>query len=687
MNIHKLHPNDVLEFASMCATSRNSLCPSSQAGISILITVFLNAFPLFGGTKNEWKPVDPAQLSMKEPAVEKDAPAEALFWEIEVDDSGRKTVYNNYVRIKVFTQKGAEEQGKKQITYLDSGDVKDIAARTIRPNGAVVEMSESAVLEQKVLKVRKYREKAKSFVLPAVEPGCIIEYRWKEERSTPGYFRINLQMDIPIQAFKCSIKKVPFLAWTTFNFRQFELIPDEEKKGFLSRTVTNVPALKVEPYMPPLDSVRWWVLFYYHDDHDYTSRSEPFGKLVHRAFESRMKVNDDVRRVVRDLTGKDSTTDEKLRLLVEFCRDKIRRVDLDTQCLPAEEVSRFKSNKSPSDTLNQRLGTGTDVNLLFASLATAAGFKSRISMVADRSIMFYGPSSPSDRLIPYLLSAQHVAVFTDKGWRFFDPASVHVPFGMLRWQEEGLNALISDPDTSVIQCTPLSPPEESLIRRKATLNLLQDGTLEGDVRIEAIGHPAAEWREDERPLSLEERERRLSEAVKSRLNTANVSQIRFENLAEADKPYVYSYKIRIPAYAQRTGSRLFLQPAFFQRGIEKTFASNQPRLHPVYFAYAWSEDDSVTIDLPEGFQLDSPDAPNPFAANGIDFSPKLSITKDQRRFIYRRAFSLGAGGVIMFDTKNYPWLKQVFDYVREADDHTVALKQNRPEANKGGSEK
>ena len=86
----------------------------------------------------------------------------------------------------------------------------------------------------------------------------------------------------------------------------------------------------------------------------------------------------------------------------------------------------------------------------------------------------------------------------------------------------------------------------------------------------------------------------------------------------------------------------------------------------------------MTIDLPEGFQLDSPDAPYPFAVmNGIGYSPKISVTKDQRTLIYQRTFSLGGGGVILFDKENYSWLKEVFDYVREADNHDIALKQNR----------
>jgi len=160
------------------------------------------------------------------------------------------------------------------------------------------------------------------------------------------------------------------------------------------------------------------------------------------------------------------------------------------------------------------------------------------------------------------------------------------------------------------------------------------------------------------------------------MSTAEVSQVRFENLAEAEKPYVYSYNIRVPGYAQRTGSRLIFQPGFFERGITPAFASNETRRYHIYFPYPWSEKDSVSIDLPAGFRLDDVESPAPFGA-GKDcvYTPKLSITKDQRTLLFERAFSLGGGGVILFDKERYAVVKDIFNSLHEADNHTVSLKR------------
>ena len=79
---------------------------------------------------DEWKPIDPAELSLKAPIVEKSADAEGLFWEVRIDDSTRDLILNHYIRIKVFTERGRETQSKIDIpfgNFYGQVDIKDIA--------------------------------------------------------------------------------------------------------------------------------------------------------------------------------------------------------------------------------------------------------------------------------------------------------------------------------------------------------------------------------------------------------------------------------------------------------------------------------------------------------------------------------------------------------------------------------
>jgi hypothetical protein len=212
--------------------------------------------------------------------------------------------------------------------------------------------------------------------------------------------------------------------------------------------------------------------------------------------------------------------------------------------------------------------------------------------------------------------------------------------------------------------------------------LNEDGTLEGDVRIEYTGHlgyDKKEYNDDDPP---DKREQYLVEMIKRQMSTAELSNIKIENVTDPVKPFIYSFHIKVPSYAQRTGKRLFLQPAFFQHGIAALFPTSE-RKHPIYFHYPWSEEDMVVIDLPVGYDLDNADSPNSFAIDQIGkYEVNLGITKDHRTLEYRRKFFFGAQERIIFGQDVYPTLKKVFDAVYDADNHTISLKQAAPAASK-----
>src|SRR5580765_2692590 len=128
--------------------------------------------------------------------------------------------------------------------------------------------------------------------------------------------------------------------------------------------------------------------------------------------------------------------------------------------------------------------------------------------------------------------------------------------------------------------------------------------------------------------SPEQREQNLRDQVKKRMSTAELANIKIENITDQFKPSTYSYHVRVPGYAQRTGKRLFLQPGFFEHGIEPLFSSSS-RKFDIYFHYPWSEHDEVWIDLPAGFVLDNADTPAPFGASKVSqYTVRIGTTDD-----------------------------------------------------------
>jgi Domain of Unknown Function with PDB structure (DUF3857) len=136
--------------------------------LAILCLIFV--LPTLVAAVDSWRPIDPTHLALKAPIVEKDADAEALFWEVRLnDDPGGDLIFHHYVRIKVFTDRGRESQSKIDIPFgkISGREIKvsDIAARTIKPDGSIVELKSQDVFERTIAKTSGVKVKVKSFAM------------------------------------------------------------------------------------------------------------------------------------------------------------------------------------------------------------------------------------------------------------------------------------------------------------------------------------------------------------------------------------------------------------------------------------------------------------------------------------------------------------------------------------------
>ena len=651
--------------------------------VCLLTLVSIATVPAAVPFWEDWKPVDPAELSLKSPTVEKEADAEGLFWEVRIDDNpDGNLIFNHYIRVKVFTDRGRESQSKIDLEYgkLYGTEIKiqDIAARTIKPDGSIVELKKDDIFERTIAKTSGLKIKARSFAMPAVEPGCIIEYRWKEVRvrSDANYLRLQFQRDIPVRRVQYLVKPYQYegASFNSITMHGTSSPWVKEKNGFYSTTMTNMPAVQEEARMPPEDQVKTWMLVYYASGDKQPDPAKYWSDVGKRFYESTkglIKPNDEVKQMAAQLIADAKTDDEKLMKLFEFCRTKIKNTSNDAAGLTAEERAKLKDNKNPSDTLKRGMGSSADIDLLFAALATGAGFDARIVLTPDRGDLFFNKELPN----VYFIDPRLIAVNAGGTWKFFNPGYNYLPFGMLRWQTEGQQALITDPKQPVWVDTPMTDHAKSQINRRAKLKLSDDGTLDGEVRIEFTGHFAVERKEQLDEESDTERETAVKDEIKDQISAAQITNVKIENVTDDTKPLVYTFNIRVPGYAQRTGKRLFVQPAFFQYGLKPLFAS-ATRKYAIYFHYPWSEDDQVHIDVPTGYALDNADAPAPFASGKIsEYKPHLAITSDGKTLVYKRAFFFGGAGSVLFPVESYPAVKGYFDQLNKQDSHSIALKQ------------
>lgn len=628
-----------------------------------------------------WREVTPAELAMKTPQVEPDADAEAIFWEVRLDDKKiGKLSYNHYVRVKIFTERGREKFSKFDIPFYKGKKVEDVAARVIKTDGTIINLPLTDIFEREIIRANKVKVKAKSFAVPGIEPGVIVEYQYSEsfKNDSAGGERLSFQRDIPMQRVTYYVRpfKGSTLNFVPFNTTDVRFVEDKDR--FFVGTMTNVPALKTEPYMPPEDEVRRWTLLSYAP---LNIGSQPLGAMVGWSFfanryaglESLMiKKNKTVKKTADEIIVGATSDEEKLRKIYDYVQTQIRNLSYDTS-LTEEQREKIDIDRV-EDIIKEKAGTAFHINLLCGALASAVGLDTSLYYSSNRSEIFFTPEKVSNA---GFLHNAGIAVKTGNDWKYLDPGTPYLGYGDMFWHDQAaFGMLITESGHTWIKPS-LAPIEKSLSKRKGKFKLLEDGTLEGEIRLEYTGSQAINRREEGFRNSDAQREKAMEDEIKQRISTAEVSKLSIENFSNASNPLTYVFNVRVPNYAQKTGKRLFLQPGFFEYGTEAVFSS-ATRVNQIYFPYPWSESDEVEISLPKNFTLDSADAPaaveDPAKIGSLRVA--MSIGRETNILKYQRNFYFGKEGNILFPVNAYKPLKNLFDAFYKADNHTITLKQN-----------
>lgn len=121
----------------------------------------------------DWRPVTSSELAQRTPRVDPAADAEAIFWDVRLEDrvtgSDLSLAMNHYVRIKIFTDRGKEKYSTVEIEEIGKRSISEIAGRTIKPDGTILELKKDSIFDRELAKTRGFKVRGKAFALPNVE--------------------------------------------------------------------------------------------------------------------------------------------------------------------------------------------------------------------------------------------------------------------------------------------------------------------------------------------------------------------------------------------------------------------------------------------------------------------------------------------------------------------------------------
>lgn len=621
----------------------------------------------------KWRPIAAEETAATAPASDREAGGITLLREIAVDQGDFDScTFDYYVRVKIFTPQGVEALNKTEIPFTRDAVLRNLAARVVKPDGRTIDVAEKDFFTREVLRVGREALLVKSFAFAGLEAGDIAEYRYRVRR-TDFVDGMRLYFDDPFPAALIRVKLAPFsfpglgmqLIWSRES--AFQSLK-KDRAGYYIYEARDVPRAAVEPLPPPDDTAKRWFLFYYTfaraDSLQYWSYT---GGELQVLGETYLKSTAKLKETAKRLVAGARTEEETIARLYEFCRTEIRNLSHDVSGYTPDEIEKLKINKNSTDTLTNGYGYAPQINLLFAALLRAAGLPAQLAYCGDRS------QSTFDQELKMRSALPDLVVAMERGrWRFYDPGSMYLAPGQLKWKNEKTTALaVADKYWQFVP-TPDSLAEDSKVERTARFRLAPDGTLEGDVTVVLRGHHSFAAKHLYDAKTAGECAEALQQELVARLGPLEFSAGTVADARDPAKPVTISYHVRVPGYAEVAGTRLLFQPAFFQKGVPELLPAKERKMD-VHFPFLSLEYDRVTYELPEGFEFEPASGLNSLGdGENFHYFPRLSLPGGGRSLVYERTFS---HQYYVMRVANYGWLRTIFHQLHAEDGIVVGLRR------------
>jgi len=624
-----------------------------------------------------FQPATPEELNLKSEPLAPGAPAIILFREVDRDDNIHTPHEDNYVRIKILTEEGRKYANVELGYRKGLDDIVQVHARTIRRDGSIVDFGGQA-FDKELVKGRGVKILAKTFTLPEVEVGSILEYSYTIDFHEHLLFESHwvLSEDMFTRRAQFSLKPYRAEAYGAMNYSMrwswntlpAGTVPPKEGPDHIVRMeAANIPAFQTEDHMPPPEELRSRVDFIYQEgfsEMDPTKFWKDVGKKRNALLESFVGKRGAMEQAVAQIVSANDPQDVKLRKIY----DRVQQLRNTTYELRKTEQEQKREKEKPAENVEEvwkrGYGDGVQLTWLFLGLARAAGFEAYGCWVSSRAQYFFSPVT----LESHKLNANVVLVKLNGKDIYFDPGGAFTPFGMLEWSETNVTGLRLDKDGGTWIRTALPQASESRIERTGKLKLSEEGDLDGKLTLTYTGLEAMYHRREVRHADDVERKKYLEERIKGQIPAASEVELTSKpDWSGSETPLVAEFDVKIPSWAASAGRRVMLPAAIFTVAEKGTFEHSN-RVQPIYFEYPYQKVDDVTVELPAGWRVSS----TPPAQNKDLKAVAYTLNVDQNAGAVRLRRMLNVD-VLLLEVKNYGTLRAFFQFVRSGDGEQVVL--------------
>ena len=643
--------------------------------LSYFLALILLAAPFRVLAFDEWQPVSPDELKMTSDPAAPGAAAIVLYREEKSDDNENNEY--NYYRIKILTDEGKKYADIKIFYDNSYSRVLNVKGRTIHPDGTVIPF-EGKVMDGVYLKGKHLRILDKTFTLPDVQVGSIIEYKyklaWDQGIAIPA--RWTVQDDLFQKRAKFSYAPYKHgvlvggfdgsqVGYTTMLPEGAQIV---HKYDHYDLDISNVPAYVEEEYSPPAEEMKYRVRFYY--ERGSIRTPEDFWTLQSREWSGSVAKftshSSFVEEQARQAVAQANTPDQKLRKIYERVQ-QVGNLSYQRERSAAEQKSvNFKDNRNVEDVLRQNAGFHNDLTRLFVAMARAVGIEARVVRVSTRDENFF-----TEKIFDFgQLNSEVALAKVDGKDLYLDPGTRFCPYGLLEWRRTGVKGLVEN-GSGQAQFVSTTYPDlkNAMMQRIAAFSLSQDGTLKGQVRLVFSGQEALVRRVQENQNDDNGRTKDIEDELRSMLpSSANIHLDQAIGWEGSEAPLDATFSVEIPGYAATTGKRLLLSTTVFEANKKMAFV-HEKRMNPIYFEYPYRTVDYITINVPTALQVESLPKQRKVVEDFAGFATDYQL--QAQKVVFRRQLDVAG---VMYPVNYYSRVKTFYEQVKSSDDETAVLR-------------
>lgn len=502
--------------------------------------------------------------------------------------------------VHINNDKGIESFNKVYLPFEEGLDMEDVKARTILPNGRIIELDRNNIKD-----LKDDDGQYKIFALEGLEKGCEVEYYFTQKR-TPSFFgREIIASKIPVMKAHFELISPEHLGFETKSYNNF---PDSKEsvnneKRYLIIDDTHIPEANEEKYsMYQANLKRVEYKLSYNKAKNPTERMFTWNELAKKVYTLYTTVGDKDKKKIKDLFDdiniKGTSNAEKIAAIENYMKKNFTtREDISDD--DADDLGKV---------IKSKLASYKALCKLYAALLGTAGVEYQIVYAGDRT------NYTLDKNFENWNNARNLLFFFPSTRKYMAPTELEYRYPWIppTWgASNGLYCVgttIGNFTTAIGEIRPIAMEDfvNSYSNMDINVRMDKDDALIMDVKQLYGGYTAPSYRVPFVFLPADQQRNVLKELIKFGTNSENIITNSFENreMEQADpyKPFVINASVKSANMVERAGEKMIVKIGeMIGPQSEMYDASQRTTMIDVGFPHSLIR--TITFTIPDGYKV------------------------------------------------------------------------------------